>query len=124
MQTSTLPSGPLDGEALARLRELDPQGKNGLLPRVIRAYFDSLAKLLPELQAARQPVLDFDKLRQVVHTLKSSSASLGALTLSQQCARVEAMARERRAEGLDAEIEALLSGIEEARAALAALQAA
>ncbi|XHS76694.1 Hpt domain-containing protein [Burkholderiaceae bacterium UC74_6] len=123
MQTATTNPGPLDEGALTRLRELDPQGTNGLLPRVIRAYFDSLAKLLPELEAARRPALDCDKLRQVAHTLKSSSASLGALALSQRCARVEQLARERRTEGLDAEIEAMLAGIEEARAALAGLQA-
>jgi HPt (histidine-containing phosphotransfer) domain-containing protein len=124
MQTLPQQTGPLDEEALARLRELDPQGTNGLLPRVIRAYFDSLAKLLPELEAARRPVLDCDKVRQVAHTLKSSSASLGALTLSRQCAAVEALARERRTETLDAEIEAMLAGIEEARTALAGLQTA
>ena len=123
MQTPTTKPGPLDEGALARLRELDPQGTNGLLARVIRAYFDSLAKLLPELEAAHRPVLDCDKLRQVAHTLKSSSASLGALALSQRCSRVEAMARERNTEGLDAEIQAMLAGIEEAREALASLQA-
>jgi HPt (histidine-containing phosphotransfer) domain-containing protein len=123
MQTATTKNGPLDEGALARLRELDPQGANGLLPRVIRAYFDSLAKLLPELEAARGPVPDFDKLRQVAHTLKSSSASLGALELSQRCAQVELLARERRGEGLDGEIEAMLAGIEAARTALAGLLA-
>jgi len=113
-------SEPLDEAALARLRELDPTGANQLLQRVIQAYFGSLERFLPELTAARSP-LDFAALRQIAHTLKSSSASLGALVLSNHCAKLELMARDLQADGIDAEIEAVLAELERVRAALTML---
>ena len=120
MPSSPQLSEPLDEGALARLRELDPTGANQLLQRVIHAYFGSLERFLPELAAARNP-LDFNALRQIAHTLKSSSASLGALILSGHCARLEIMARDQLAEGMDTEIETVLAELERVRAALTML---
>ena len=120
MPSSPQLSEPLDEGALARLRELDPTGANQLLQRVIHAYFGSLERFLPELTAARSP-LDFSALRKIAHTLKSSSASLGALILSGHCARLETMARDQQAEGIDAEIETVLAELERVRAALTML---
>ena len=94
----------LDPEAIARLRELDPGGANHLLERVVAAYLKSLDRLLPDLAQARAAGaqgLDLAAVRHVAHTLKSSSASLGAMQLSQRCADIEAMARQGQTEGLD-----------------------
>ena len=82
----------LDADALARLAELDPTGKGRLIERVLEAFRVSIARLRPQLEAARQGG-DRDRIRLVVHTLKSSSASIGALALSQVCARIEAAIR-------------------------------
>ena len=83
----------LDAESLERLRELDPQGANGLLPRVLRAFDTSLARLLGQLEEARARD-DAAAMRHVAHTLKSSSASVGALELSRICADIERRLRE------------------------------
>ena len=83
----------LDAEALERLRELDPQGANGLLPRVLRAFDTSLGRLLGQLEEARARS-DPAAMRHVAHTLKSSSASVGALELSRICADIERRLRE------------------------------
>ncbi|MEP7102520.1 MAG: Hpt domain-containing protein [Burkholderiales bacterium] len=78
----------LDPVALARLGELDPTGETRLLERVLRAFQTSVARLHPQLDAARGSD-DRAAIRLVAHTLKSSSASIGAMRLSQLCAEIE-----------------------------------
>ncbi len=90
----------LDAGALARLAELDPRGHNRLLDRVMRAFQSSVARLRPQADAART-TNDRSALQLVVHTLKSSSASIGALQLSQLCAQIESTLRSKDAADLD-----------------------
>jgi HPt (histidine-containing phosphotransfer) domain-containing protein len=82
------PSSVLDAAALARLAELDPQGSAGLVQRVMATYANALERSRQELLLLRQP-LQHEPLRHLAHTLKSSSASVGALALSALCAQVE-----------------------------------
>jgi HPt (histidine-containing phosphotransfer) domain-containing protein len=82
----------LDPAALARLAELDPSGSNRLLERVLLAFQASVTRLRPQLAAARSND-DRAAIRLVAHTLKSSSASIGALRLSQLCAQIETVIR-------------------------------
>jgi len=103
--------GVLDSAALDRLRELDPKGANQLLARVIKAFETSAARLIPQLRDARRAD-DPAGVRHVAHTLKSSSASIGALKLSQLCAEIEAKARTDGLEGLDPRIESMCAEIE------------
>ena len=93
MPLSEPPAGLLDAEALGRLRALDPQGQSGLLPRVLAIYTTSLRRLLEQLQVARANA-DLQAQRHVAHTLKSSSASVGALKLSALCADIERCMRD------------------------------
>jgi HPt (histidine-containing phosphotransfer) domain-containing protein len=88
-----LRAGVLDAQALARLQALDPGGHAGLVQRVLATYTASLHRLLEQLAAARAAG-DREGLRQAAHTLKSSSASVGALELSALCAQAEAGARD------------------------------
>jgi histidine phosphotransfer protein HptB len=99
----------LDVSALNRLRELDPGGRSGLLKRVLRTYTLSLERMLLQWQAARAVggLGDLVAMRTMAHTLKSSSASVGALELSALCAEVEARLRDERLEGVEAELDAL-----------------
>ena len=82
------PTSVLDAAALARLAELDPQGSAGLVPRVLATYANALERSRQELLLLRQP-MQHEPLRHLAHTLKSSSASVGALALSALCAQVE-----------------------------------
>jgi HPt (histidine-containing phosphotransfer) domain-containing protein len=78
----------LDAQAIARLAELDPGGDGQLVQRVLRAYAASLDRLMDDFRqarAAQQPA----ELRRVAHTLKSSSASVGALQLAALCSKLE-----------------------------------
>lgn len=108
----------LDAQALARLRELDPGDRNGLLLRVLRTFESSLRRLREQFAAARTAG-DPAGLRHVAHTLKSSSASVGALTLSGLCADVEARLREQRGEGLEAQLDAMVAECDRLLTALA-----
>lgn len=108
----------LDAQALARLRDLDPGGKAGLVDRVLRTYTQTLGRMLEQLGTARGS-RDLPTLRHVSHALKSSSASVGALTLSSQCADIEARVRDGNLDGLDARLDALVA---EGQRILAGLQ--
>ena len=83
----------LDAAALGRLRDLDPSGDHRVMERVMRAFESSLAKLLAQAEAA-QSLHDHATIRHVAHTLKSSSASVGALELSRRCAEIELRLRD------------------------------
>ncbi|MEO6276709.1 Hpt domain-containing protein [Roseateles sp.] len=120
--TASPPANLLDPEAIRRLRELDPSGGNKLLERVVAAFSSSLDRLLPDLARAREgDTIDLTVVRHVSHTLKSSSASLGAMALSTRCSDIETLAREGRSEGLPELLDAMLNDTQQVRAALAAL---
>jgi signal transduction histidine kinase/CheY-like chemotaxis protein len=96
----------LDAGALDRLRELDPRGDNQLIARVVSAFETSVGRLVPQLQDAHRSG-DMAGIRHVAHTLKSSSASVGAMKLSEICAETETMIRQERAENLDSAVSAI-----------------
>ena len=97
---SQLPSATLlDADALDRLRELDPTGKSRLMERVLRAFHSSASRLAQQFRDARASG-DMQGIRHVVHTLKSSSASIGALRLSRLCAEIEVAVRQEAFAGL------------------------
>jgi HPt (histidine-containing phosphotransfer) domain-containing protein len=107
----------LDETAIARLKELDPRGEHGLLPRVLRAFDASLERLLAQMGEARAAG-DNDSLRHVAHTLKSSSASVGALEVSRICADIERRIREQQTEGLPALLDDMVAECDRVRAVL------
>ena len=110
-------AGVLDAQALARLQELDPEGKAGLVKRVLETYTRSLASLLAQLATARAAA-DAQGQRHVAHTLKSSSASVGALKLSELCADIERRLREGALDGMDCHLDDLRAEGERVLAAL------
>jgi len=113
----------IDPEAIARLRELDPSGQQGVVQRVLRAYETSLARHLGDIAGARDGG-DLDRLMRAVHTLKSSSAAVGALAFSQRCADIEQAAREAQSMPEATEIEAVLRQGQVVLAAIGAMLAA
>jgi HPt (histidine-containing phosphotransfer) domain-containing protein len=108
----------LDATALAKLRELDPSGKAGVVQRVVAASERSLVQFLAQLrQQLDRP--DAGEVARIAHTLKSSSMSVGALALSRLCQTLEQQLRE----GGAAQTHDVRRLIDEAEAALAAARA-
>ena len=110
----------LDEASLQRLHELDPLGENRVVERVLRAFEASLTRLLPQSAQALQQG-DQEALRHVVHTLKSSSASVGALELSRGCAEIENRLRLQQLDGLDQRLAVLQAEGERVLAAVRGL---
>ena len=107
----------LDSAALERLRELDPAGSSRLLERVLRAFESSASRLAKQFGEARAAG-DMEGIRHVVHTLKSSSASIGAVALARLCAEIEASIRVEafatlpdRLDAMDRELAAVLQAV-------------
>lgn len=119
--TPIRPAGALklDEQALARLHELDPEGRHGVVMRVMRAFETSLERQLAQLVTAREHG-DAATIGKLAHTLKSSSASVGALALSALCGEIERRVRGGETAALWPLVENLLS---EGEAALGAVRA-
>ena len=78
----------LDCDTVSRL--IARQKKNGskLLSKIIGIYLEQSSQLLDDLAKACQKT-DREGVRKISHTLKSSSANVGALRLSELCRTVE-----------------------------------
>lgn len=112
-------SDVLDEHALRRLADLDPDDRGGLLRRVLLTYEQSLRRLSTQFEQARQ-TSDAQGLRQVAHTLKSSSASVGALALARHCAEIERALRDGAVpSAVQPDLDAI---VQQSRMVLAALQ--
>jgi two-component system, sensor histidine kinase and response regulator len=85
----------LDRVALAQVRALQRPGRPDLLTRLVTTF---LATARAEVAALQRAIDDDDAegARRIAHTLKSSSANLGAQSLSSALAAVETMARTGR----------------------------
>lgn len=104
---STLPAAGLDPRKLAELAQLDPTGASRLMARLLATYRSSLARLLAQMQAARQP-FDGQAVILATHTLKSSSASMGAARLSGLCGLAEIAVRDGHIDSLPAILDDLV----------------
>jgi HPt (histidine-containing phosphotransfer) domain-containing protein len=98
----------LDLPTLDRLAELDASGTRHVVSRVLCTYERALEKALAELQEAAQ-VNDMSALGRVAHTLRSSSASVGALRLAGLCAGLEHAIRQGSGVDVSASCSALSS---------------
>jgi signal transduction histidine kinase/HPt (histidine-containing phosphotransfer) domain-containing protein len=109
-------SGPapviLDPAPLAAIRALQTPGQPDPLERVAGLYLQSALSLKQRLQQALNTG-DTEELRQVAHTLKSSSANLGGQRLANRCRELETLGRDGRlpeAAAMLAEVEHELAG--------------
>ncbi|MGF6709076.1 signal transduction histidine kinase/CheY-like chemotaxis protein/HPt (histidine-containing phosphotransfer) domain-containing protein [Luteibacter sp. W1I16] len=85
-------TAPLDIEALQALRDLQRPGRPDVLTRVIDLFSLDAPRLVEAmLEAVRSN--DADALRHAAHTLKSTSANVGAVSLSTSCREIEQLAR-------------------------------
>jgi len=84
--------GALDTTALETIRALGGEQTPDLLEQIVRLYLEGAPELIASIRAGLAAA-DNDQVRLAAHSLKSSSANLGARNLAQMCAALEASAR-------------------------------
>ncbi len=89
--------GALDAGALEPILALERNGAQDLLRRLVATFAESSGMLVADTDRGFDEN-DFPAVIRAVHTLKSSSANLGALSLSRICAQVEASLRQENAD--------------------------
>jgi HPt (histidine-containing phosphotransfer) domain-containing protein len=82
----------LDHSAIDAVRQLDPDGQDRLLSRLIALYRDDSSQLLADMENALK-VGDTENVARAAHTLKSSSANLGATNVAAIARQIEHAAR-------------------------------
>jgi HPt (histidine-containing phosphotransfer) domain-containing protein len=81
----------LQRETLDAIRELAGDTPD-LLAQIVRLYLESAPMLIAQMHAGFA-VSDMTAVRNAAHSLKSSSANIGATDLSKMCSKLEAAAR-------------------------------
>src|SRR5689334_21137437 len=82
----------LDHSAIEAVRQLDPDGQDRLLSRLIALYRDDSSQLLADIDNGLK-VNDAEAIARAAHTLKSSSANLGATNVAAIARQIEHSAR-------------------------------
>ena len=108
---------PIDRNALDMIASLRQPGAENILRKLISLYLDGSPALLKSIREAVEGS-DADLLRRAAHTLKSSSASLGALAFSGICKELEMMGRDKTLAGAKDRLAALEQEYERVRESL------
>ncbi|MDX1562508.1 MAG: response regulator, partial [Gammaproteobacteria bacterium] len=91
--SATIDAGELlDQTALDNIRSLERSGNPRMLSRVIELYLANSAELMTEMKKAFNAD-DPERVARSAHTLKSSSANLGAMAFAEVCRVLEAESR-------------------------------
>jgi signal transduction histidine kinase/CheY-like chemotaxis protein len=81
-------SSLINEKAINNIRGLQRPGKEDLLSKVAQVYFDKTPELIEQMVVAAEAG-DLDGVKASAHSLKSSSAYLGADGLSEKCRHIE-----------------------------------
>ena len=81
----------IDDSALDAIRSLQRPGKPDILARIVNMYMEKSPELISAIREGAA-ANDCDKVKMAAHTLKSSSAYVGASAMAEACSRVEAKA--------------------------------
>ncbi len=87
------PQEALDPSALDQIRELDPEGRTGLVARVLGSYVSSLEEEIQEIRTAVAGDCS-DEVARLAHKLKSASAAVGAHEVARNATALEVAASE------------------------------
>jgi len=90
--TSKARTSPIDQAVLDGIRALEGPEGTGLFERVLSLYLSDSPRLMEQIHSAAEKG-DAESLQLAAHTLKSSSANLGATGLSDLCRKIEGKAR-------------------------------
>ncbi len=78
----------MDWSRLEEFQRMEAEGMPGLAARLVRSYLGNSARVLGELQVAMNNA-DIEGVCRAAHSIKSTSANVGANTLSQLARMLE-----------------------------------
>lgn len=113
----------LDLEVVESLKALDEEGGPSLFLELIDLFVEDAASQLRTLQAALASG-DVKLLERAAHTLKSSSANIGASRMSGICFELEKLSRAGSLSGADSLVASTGEAYVQVRAALSSMRAA
>jgi CheY-like chemotaxis protein len=118
--TGDLPGGQINRQALENIRALSAVHGDALLERVLQAYLDDTPTHLQTLQQAIA-IGNISQIRKAAHSLKSSSANVGADVMAQRCKEMEQLARHDTTAGAAALLADMDRSFQAVRQALGAI---
>jgi len=113
----------IDPAVIASLRELGGEDDPGLLVELIDMFLDDAPRHMGDLRRALDDD-DINGVARAAHTLKSSSANMGAALFSKLCKEIEEMARNQQRGELSERVERCLSAYDDAEHALQEIRSA
>jgi HPt (histidine-containing phosphotransfer) domain-containing protein len=113
--------GILDVEVLNDLRALGGEDEPGLLAELIDIFLADAPKRLKEISAGLN-TNDLKSVERAAHTLKSSSANIGAIGLSSLCKEMEEVARNRELDAMPSLLTRSTKAMSEVESALRSIQ--
>ncbi len=88
-------AGLIDKNVLEGIRALQQPGAPDVVAKIVGTFLSSSGDLVGELEAAVKSG-DTEVIQRSAHTLKSSSANIGAIILAELCKELESIGREQR----------------------------
>jgi signal transduction histidine kinase/CheY-like chemotaxis protein len=113
-QEVTDENGTLDFTVLNSLKDLQMEGEPSIIGRILNAYLQNSDPLVETIRHFANEG-NTESLRIAAHTLKSSSANVGAMPLSDMCRRLEARCDEGLLNNTESLIEAILTEFEKVK---------
>jgi len=117
-QQNTETEPVLEQETLERIRALQRPGKPNVLNKIINLYLENSPGLIETVRKSVEQE-DGAALCEADHSLKSSSANLGAVNMAAVCKKLEEMGREGRTDAAKTLIGRMESEYKSVSAALA-----
>ncbi|WP_211444705.1 response regulator [Collimonas humicola] len=108
----------IDPKALQALRSLQRPGRPDVLTRVVDLFILDAPRLLAAMRKAVAEN-DAEALRHAAHTLKSTSANVGAVALAANCREIEQLARSANVAAAAAPLDGAVGELDRVLAALA-----
>ena len=97
-------SSSIDLSVLSGLRNLQVEGKPDVMEKIVRVYLSSSEPFFEKLKKAAVSG-DLEELQNIAHSLKSSSANVGAIKLSKMCKDLEMACRNKALEKMTDRVE-------------------
>ena len=111
----------IDRAVIEQFRELDPNGSMALAARILGIYADSSGSVFADIEQSMGNG-DSALLRRAAHSLKSSSANVGARQLSALFKEFELLGKENRVDEARAQFDALRAEYARAHEGIRALR--